>query len=110
MAVYDIHFEADKAEIKSDSKQALTNIADFLKSHSDRHFIIVGHAAGVGDFEAGMELSEKRAKAVLNELITKNGVDKDQLKSYGVDALCPLASNATDDGKAKNRRVEIVVQ
>ncbi len=64
----------------------------------------------MGDFEAGMELSEKRAKAVLNELITKNGVDKDQLKSYGVDALCPLASNATDDGKAKNRRVEIVVQ
>ena len=110
IAIYDIHFDGDKATIKSESAEAFSIVADFLNSNADKNFFIVGHAAGVGDFNQGMDLSEARAKAVMNELVTKFGVQKDQLISYGVGALCPVASNNTAPGIAKNRRVEIVEQ
>jgi len=57
-----------------------------------------------------MTLSENRAKAVMNELTTKYGVNTGQLKAYGVANLSPVTSNSTDKGKARNRRVEIVEQ
>ena len=110
IAIYDIHFDGDKASIKSESAEAFSIVADFLKSNSDKNFYIVGHAAGIGDFNLGMDLSVARAKAVMDELVTKYGVDKGQLKSYGVGALCPVASNNTVEGISKNRRVEIVEQ
>ncbi|TFG82568.1 MAG: OmpA family protein [Spirochaetales bacterium] len=110
IAIYDIHFDGDKATIKPESAKAIENIAKFLKSNTGKKYFIVGHAAGVGDFDQGMRLSVDRAKAVLSELVTKHGVDENQLKAYGVGALCPLASNRTDEGIAKNRRVEIVEQ
>lgn len=89
IAIYDIHFDGDKASIKPESAEAFTIVADF---------------------DMGMRLSEARAKAVMDELVTKFGIDKGQLKSYGVGALCPIASNNTDEGVVKNRRVEIVEQ
>lgn len=110
IAIYDIRFSADKADILPESAKALTTVADFLKTNADKKFFVVGHAAGIGDFESGMKLSEARAKAIMDELISKYGVAKDQLKSYGVGALCPVASNSSDEGAAKNRRVEIVEQ
>jgi len=110
IAIYDIHFDGDRATIKPESAKAIANVAEFLKSNSDVKYFIVGHAAGVGNFDQGMQLSVDRAKAVLNELVTKHGVNEDQLKAYGVGALCPLASNRTDGGIKKNRRVEIVEQ
>jgi len=110
IAIYDIHFDAGKSKIKLESANALKNIAEYLNAHSDKQFFIVGHAAGIGDFTQGMELSELRAKAVINELVTKYGVNKTQLKAYGVGALCPLESNKSEAGRAKNRRVEIVEQ
>jgi outer membrane protein OmpA-like peptidoglycan-associated protein len=57
-----------------------------------------------------MTLSEKRAKEVMNTLITEYGVPKEQVKAYGVASLTPVTSNRTDEGKARNRRVEIVEQ
>ncbi|MCK5671857.1 MAG: OmpA family protein [Spirochaetales bacterium] len=110
IAIYDIHFDGDKATIKSESAEALSVVANYLKSNSDKDYFIVGHAAGIGDFDLGMDLSIARAKAVMDELIKKYGVSKDQLKSYGVGALCPVTSNNSDEGIAKNRRVEIVEQ
>ena len=64
----------------------------------------------MGDFSSNMTLSENRAKAVINELTTKYSVNAEQLKAFGVANLSPVSSNLTDGGKAKNRRVEIVVQ
>lgn len=110
IAIYDIHFDSGKSEIKPESANALKNIAEYLNTHSDKQFFIVGHAAGIGDFKTGMELSELRAKAVIDELVLKYGVNKIQLEAYGVGALCPLASNNTEAGRAENRRVEIVEQ
>ncbi len=57
-----------------------------------------------------MALSEERAKSVMNELIAKYNVDANQLKSFGVSSLSPVSSNLTEEGRAKNRRVEIVEQ
>jgi len=108
IAIYDIHFNADKADILPESAEALATVADFLKANADQQFIVVGHAAGVGDFDSGMKLSQERAKAVMDELISKYGVARNQLEAYGVGALCPVASNNTEEGAAKNRRVEIV--
>lgn len=110
IAIYDIHFDPGKSKIKSDSANALKNIAEYLNAHSDKQFFIVGHAAGIGDFKKGMKLSELRAKAVKNELVLKYSVHKIQLEAYGVGALCPRASNNSEAGRAKNRRVEIVEQ
>ena len=105
-----IFFDAGKATLTAQSNTALKNIADYLKSNSDKRYFIVGHAAGIGDFNSGMQLSVARAKGVMDKLVMEYGVTRDQLKSYGVGALCPIASNKTDEGAAKNRRVEIVEQ
>jgi outer membrane protein OmpA-like peptidoglycan-associated protein len=110
IAVYDIHFDTGKSEIKSKSAEALKNIAEYLNTQSDKQYLIVGHTDNVGDFESNIKLSTERANAVVNELIVKYGVNKKQLKPYGVGSASPVARNSTDKGKAKNRRVEIVEQ
>ncbi|MBA7660184.1 Peptidoglycan-associated lipoprotein [subsurface metagenome] len=108
IAIYDILFAGDKAEIEPESANALRNIAEFLKANADSKYFIVGHAAGIGDFTSGMTLSENRAKAVMSELTAKYGVNENQLEAYGVGSLCPVSSNKSDEGRVKNRRVEIV--
>ncbi len=108
IAIYDIRFDGDKATIKSESEAAIANIADFFNNNPDKKYFIVGHAAGIGDFEEGLKLSEQRAEAVKKRLTESYGVDADQLEAHGVGALCPLAANDSTEGAAKNRRVEIV--
>ncbi|MCD4794351.1 MAG: OmpA family protein [Bacteroidales bacterium] len=110
IAVYDILFDTGKSEIMDESADALKNIAEYLNAHSDKKYFIVGHTDNVGDFEANIKLSTERANAVVNELIIKYSVKKEQLKPYGVGPVSPVALNSTDKGKAKNRRVEIVEQ
>ncbi|HID38341.1 MAG TPA: OmpA family protein, partial [Calditrichaeota bacterium] len=73
-------------------------------------FFIVGHTDNTGNFASNKTLSEKRAKAVMNELIMKYNVSPQQIESYGVANLSPRTSNKTEEGRAKNRRVEIVAQ
>jgi len=110
IAVYGIHFDTGKSEIKGTSADALKTIAEYLNAHSDNQYFIVGHTDNVGDFEANIKLSTERANAVINGLIVNYGINKEQLKPYGVGPVSPVASNSTDEGKAKNRRVEIVEQ
>lgn len=110
IAIYDIHFDTGKSDIKPNSDSALNNIAEYLNVHSDKKYLIVGHTDNTGDFEANLKLSEARAGTVMNELITKYSVKAEQLKAYGDGSTAPVASNSTNDGKAKNRRVEIVEQ
>jgi OOP family OmpA-OmpF porin len=101
-------FDTGEANIKTESEAALKNITEYLKANPDKKFFIVGHTDNVGDFDSNMVLSENRAKAVMDELIKSFGIDADQLKSYGVSSLSPVASNLIEDGRARNRRVEIV--
>jgi len=110
LALDGIYFETGKATLTSQSNPAFINIADYLNAHKDKKFFIVGHTDNVGNFASNMTLSENRAKAVVTELTTEYGVDPNQLKAYGIANLCTVASNKTDGGKARNRRVEIVEQ
>lgn len=110
IAIYGIYFKTGQSEIKAGSGAALKNIAGYINSVEGKKFIIVGHTDNTGDFSANRTLSENRAKSVMNELISKYGVKAEQISAYGVSSLAPVASNSTDEGKAKNRRVEIVEQ
>jgi len=110
IAVYGIHFEIGNSEIKDESEASLKLIADYLKSVEDKKFFIVGHTDNTGLVAENMKLSESRAKSVMDKLINNYGVNSTQILSYGVSSLAPIASNLTDEGKAKNRRVEIVEQ
>jgi outer membrane protein OmpA-like peptidoglycan-associated protein len=110
IAVYDILFETGKSDIKPESDAVIKSVADYMNSNPTKKFYIVGHTDNVGDFAANMMLSENRAKAVLNELITKYAVKSEQLKAYGASSLVPVANNSTEEGKTKNRRVDIVEQ
>lgn len=71
---------------------------------------VFGHTDDVGSFDANMQLSRSRAEAVIKELVAKYHIAADRLKPYGVSSLAQVASNDTDEGRQKNRRVELVKQ
>ena len=108
VAIYDIYFDTGKSEVKNESASALKIIADYLKNNSDQKFLIVGHTDNTGDFDANIQLSMARAEAVLEKLVSDYGVDASQLKPYGFGSASPQMSNATEEGRARNRRVELV--
>ncbi len=108
IAIYDIHFDTGKSTLKSESAEALENISKYLNAHQDKKYIIVGHTDNTGNFEANIKLSKERAEAVKNVLVSKYLVRAEQLITYGVGQTAPVATNTTDEGRAKNRRVEIV--
>jgi OOP family OmpA-OmpF porin len=107
-AVYGIYFDTDKAEIKPESEPALAEMAKLLTNNPSLNVFIVGHTDNTGTFEHNMKLSQDRATSVVNALVAKHGIVAARLKPYGVASLAPVASNKTEDGKAKNRRVELV--
>ncbi len=110
VALYDIYFETGKSTLLPKSAESLTNVAAYLNKNPDKKFYIVGHTDNTGDFAANKTLSEERAKSVMNELTTKYNVNTEQLTAFGVSSLSPVSTNASAEGKAKNRRVEIVEQ
>jgi outer membrane protein OmpA-like peptidoglycan-associated protein len=107
-AVYGIYFDTDKAVIKPESEPALAEMAKLLKDNPSLNVFIVGHTDSTGTFEHNLTLSMDRASAVVNALVSGHGIAAARLKPYGVASLAPVASNVTEDGKAKNRRVELV--
>jgi OmpA-OmpF porin, OOP family len=109
-AVYGIYFDSGQAVVKPESEPALEQIAKLLKGDPNLKVNVVGHTDNVGTIEANMKLSQARATAVAAALTSKYGIAAIKLKPYGVGPLSPVASNKTDDGKAKNRRVELVEQ
>lgn len=108
VAIYDIYFDIGKSEVKSESTNALATIANYLKENPDKKFLIVGHTDNTGDFDANIKLSSARAEAVKQKLIADYNTPAEQLKTYGVGSTSPQMSNSTEDGKARNRRVELV--
>lgn len=108
VAIYDIYFDTGKSEVKDESTYALKTIADYLKNNSGQKFLIVGHTDNTGDFDANIKLASDRAEAVKQKLIADYNIPAEQLKTYGVGSTSPQMSNATEDGKERNRRVELV--
>jgi outer membrane protein OmpA-like peptidoglycan-associated protein len=110
VSIYGIYFDSGKAEIKSESDTAIAQISKLLKTNESLKLYVVGHTDNVGTIDTNMKLSKDRADAVVNVLITKYGIPSVRLKSYGVASLAPVASNDNEEGRAKNRRVELVKQ
>jgi len=108
IAIYSIFFDTGKSNIKENSTATLKNIAEYLNANPDKKYLIVGHTDNTGNFDENIKLSLDRAQAVVNELISKYKVNAAQLKAYGDGPTAPVATNKTKEGKAKNRRVEIV--
>jgi len=110
LSMSDILFEFGKAELKQELKENLAEIAGILKNLlTDATVIVEGHTDNVGKADANLKLSQQRAGEVVKYL-TGRGVDKKRLKSVGYGMTKPVADNNTDEGKAKNRRVELVIK
>jgi OmpA-OmpF porin, OOP family len=110
VSIYGIYFDTGKADIKPESDAAISEIAKLLQNNPALKIYVVGHTDSVGSFDSNMKLSKDRAEAVTKSLITKYSIAPDRLKSHGVSSLAPVATNDTEDGKQKNRRVELVKQ
>ncbi len=108
VALYGIFFDTDQATIKPESKAALEEIAKLMQQEPSLNLHVVGHTDNTGTFEHNLDLSKRRADAVKNALTKQFGVAAGRLTPNGVASLAPVASNGTDAGRAKNRRVELV--
>jgi OmpA-OmpF porin, OOP family len=108
--VYGILFDTGKSEIKPESEQAIGEIAKLLKGDTGLNLYVVGHTDNVGGLESNMKLSQSRAEAVMQALVRNYGIGASRLKAFGAGPYAPVASNETEDGRAKNRRVELVKQ
>ncbi len=107
-AVYGIYFDTGRADIKPESEATLKEIAKLLQQEPTLRLYVVGHTDSTGDFAANMDLSKRRADAVVKALTGPRGVAEDRLQAFGSGPLAPVASNRTEEGRAKNRRVELV--
>jgi outer membrane protein OmpA-like peptidoglycan-associated protein len=107
--VYGIYFDTASATIKPESELALVEMVKLLNGSPALKVYVVGHTDNVGGLESNLKLSSDRAASVF-KAITARGVAASRLKSAGVGPYSPVALNDTDEGKAKNRRVEFVKQ
>jgi outer membrane protein OmpA-like peptidoglycan-associated protein len=110
VSVYGIYFDTDKATIKPESKAALDAIAELLRGRPTLAVYVVGHTDTDGSLAHNMDLSRNRARAVADALVAEYKIDRKRLEGHGVGPLAPAAPNTSDQGKAKNRRVELVAR
>jgi outer membrane protein OmpA-like peptidoglycan-associated protein len=107
---YGIYFDTDKATLKAESDPTLAEMAKFLKANAALKVFIVGHTDMQGSVERNQKLSQDRAAAVVAALAGKHGIAKERLAAEGVGPLAPVAANDAEAGRAKNRRVEMVLR
>lgn len=110
VALYGIYFDTGKATLKPESQPTLEQISKLLKADPGLKLYVVGHTDNIGAFDANMKLSMERASAVVNALVSQYSVNAASLKACGDGPTAPVATNDTEEGKALNRRVELVKQ
>jgi len=111
IAFYGLFFDTGKSEVKPESQPQLAEMAQVLKADPKLRVYIVGHTDNVGGFDANQALSQARAQAVVAALTKPPyGIEAGRLNAKGAASIAPVASNADEDGRARNRRVEMVLQ
>jgi len=110
IALYGIYFDTNQAVVKPESANTLKEMATALKSNPGLNVFIVGHTDNQGNVDANLALSRRRAQAVADALARQYGVPQARLQAQGVANFAPVASNASEDGRSRNRRVEMVVR
>lgn len=106
IALY-INFDTGKSAVKAESKPIIEQIVQMLKENSDLKLSVEGHTDNVGNPKSNKTLSEERAKSVVAAIID-HGISRERLSALGYGQDKPIADNGTEDGRAKNRRVELV--
>ena len=110
IALYGLYFDTAKAEVKPESKPQLAEMAKLLQANKALKVLIVGHTDNQGTVDANLALSQKRAEAVVAALVTDHKIDAARLRARGVANFSPVTSTASEAGRSKNRRVELVEQ
>jgi outer membrane protein OmpA-like peptidoglycan-associated protein len=110
VALYGLNFDFNKATLQPDSRPTLDEIAKFLKDNPRQAIHVVGHTDSVGGLDSNQKLSQARAATVVAELAKSYGIAPARMRPAGLGLLAPVASNATEDGRARNRRVELLPQ
>jgi outer membrane protein OmpA-like peptidoglycan-associated protein len=103
-----ILFETDSAKLAPSAADLVRRLSDVMKKNPDLKVAVVGHTDSTGDFNYNQKLSVQRAQAMVDALV-KDGVAPTRLAAVGIGPLSPAAANDTPEGRAKNRRVEIVL-
>lgn len=105
----DLSFSTGSAQLEGGEYPSLDALATYLLANPDRTVMLVGHTDAEGTLDGNIALSRKRAQTVMRRLIDVFAVPASQIKAQGVGYLAPLTSNLTDDGRTKNRRVEVIL-
>jgi OmpA-OmpF porin, OOP family len=105
-----VYFDFGAATLTAQSDAAIAEMATLLKENPGLDIYVVGHTDSVGAYQANLDLSRRRAEAVVNALVTRHGIRAAAVIPAGVGPLAPIASNATEAGRAQNRRVELVAR
>ena len=106
----DVKFDFDKAQVKEASYGDIKNLADFMSQYPQTSTVVEGHTDSVGTDAYNQRLSERRAAAVRSVLVDQYGVAGDRVNAVGYGESRPVADNATEAGRAINRRVEAEVE
>ena len=106
----DVEFDTDKAVVKEKYNSEIKKVADFMKKYPKTTAVIEGHTDNVYTPEYNQKLSEARANSVRLYLINHFGVKASRLSAVGYGLTKPIASNSTEEGRQKNRRVQAVIQ
>lgn len=106
--LYGITFDTGKDTLRADSMPMLNEIAKLLGEHPNLSVRVVGHTDNQGSAASNLDLSRRRSATVVNELKSKYSIAANRLDSFGCGLYAPVASNSSEDGRAKNRRVELV--
>jgi len=105
----DLDFGSGADTLAGGTYPSLTSLAAWLAQEPTARIVLVGHTDAVGSLDANTSLSQRRAKTVADQLTSDYGVDPEQLQAAGAGYLAPRASNLTEDGRALNRRVEVIL-
>jgi outer membrane protein OmpA-like peptidoglycan-associated protein len=105
-----IFFDSGKSDLKPESDPAIAEVAKLLQADPGMKVYVVGHTDNVASLDLNMKLSKARAEAVVQALVTRHGIAQNRLIGLGVGPLSPVASNENEEGRSKNRRVELVKQ
>jgi OmpA-OmpF porin, OOP family len=108
VTIYGIYFDTGSAVVKPESDRSLKEIAALLTREPDLKVYVVGHTDTQGGYDYNMGLSARRSRAVAETLATRYAIGAGRIHTAGVGFLSPVDTNATDEGRAKNRRVELV--
>jgi outer membrane protein OmpA-like peptidoglycan-associated protein len=103
-----LYFDTDKDTVRPDSQPLIEELAKLMKGNPQLKVRVVGHTDNQGATDHNLDLSRRRAASVASELTSKHGIANDRLAPFGCGPYSPVATNDSEEGRARNRRVELV--